>query len=233
MSRLMACWQKRVGPLPSDINNAYHVACEPFNFYAVGCSKTYAGDCFPQRWKLVHESHWNLMGFWTAKWKFSREHVAELTSDFWSLRSLERTQTHVIDLYSENVSVHFLIYIFNNSTYICWFTYLSKHYRDRAWTNLWENCRTVMATSRIWVASFHPSDPDLPGDSGDRNRSSSTWKVFLASTKSEWQTRDYNRQLAIWGASVEGSDDKGLVGSCTLNHLKIGIMRFHESYEWI
>lgn len=130
MSRLMACWQKRVGPLPSDINNAYHVACEPFNFYAVGCSKTYAGDCFPQRWKLVHESHWNLMGFWTAKWKFSREHVAELTSDILKF-TIFRKDSDTCDIFvfrTCECAFYFYYTVFNNS-YICWFTYLSTHYK--------------------------------------------------------------------------------------------------------
>lgn len=115
---------KHVGPLPSDINNAYHVACEPFNFYAVGCSKTYAGDCFPQRWKLVHESHWSLMGFWTAKWKFSREHVAELTSDIWKFTIFTKDsdtcdifvfRTCECAFYFYLIILHLLVYLFINT----------------------------------------------------------------------------------------------------------------------
>lgn len=99
------------------------------------------------RSRLVHESHWSLMGFWTAKWKFSREHVSELTSDILKFTIFTK-DSDTCDIFVFR-KCECAFYIYNNSTYICWFTYLSTHYKDRAWTNLWENCRTVMATSHL------------------------------------------------------------------------------------
>lgn len=54
----------------------------------------------------------------------------------------------MIYLYSEHVSVHFIFIILY--LIICIFVGLPIYQHiTKSWTNLWENCRTVMATSRI------------------------------------------------------------------------------------
>lgn len=70
------------------------------------------------------------MGFWTAKWKFSREHVAELTLDILKF-TIFRKDSDTCDIFvfrTCECAFYFYYTVFNNS-YICWFTYLSTHYK--------------------------------------------------------------------------------------------------------